>query len=510
MGYLASSSINVFPAVKRSSDYQAKARLMTEENMTRPYKVVWGDSYVLSKKNDNFLEFILDGYYIKVNTLDSIISSIGSYSQNVEYDLYAEAQIIQTTGTGYIELQGQDSGSNYTGINFAKVNKDATFTPSSGMTNYMKVCSFHISSNHFVINEINDERDIDLSIKGDFVAKDISAEDINAETATISTSLSSPTITSTNITNSNKIASPTVECQDANGTTTIDGWGIRTTSSTGVNLIAGKLYVGTSGSQVVADSGNIAIDGNETIGGNETINGNATISGTTSLGNTLTISTGGANIIGNTSVNGSLTSSNALTVGSNGADITGDSIVKGDLTVREQLSVAGGFTFGNSGGTIDGKATINGGVEAKDNVTITNSNSTNRNNVVIKNSSNTNVLTIDNSGKVSANGGFFSNGLIAPLFSTTLPSDFNAQSVLENTRTYCEYKDSRPTNAPSTSPTAPRVATLEVFHTGSSNTDQYALQRYTNVGPGIGTLVYYRVMKKASGSSSWTVYENWD
>ena len=61
-----SDKIFVFPCVSRDNDYDLKAKIMSEENITNLIKSITDNtSYVINDDLNN-LEFIIDGYYFKL------------------------------------------------------------------------------------------------------------------------------------------------------------------------------------------------------------------------------------------------------------------------------------------------------------------------------------------------------------------------------------------------------------------------------------------------------------
>lgn len=170
--------------------------------------------------------------------------------------------------------------------------------------------------------------------------------------------------------------------------------------------------------------------------GGASIVGDATISNSLSAGNT---SIGGTlTTTGNTSVGGTLTSSKKLTVSANGADITGATSINGNTTISGSLST------GNT--SVGGTLTVGGNVDVT-------------------------------GGSVTSSGGFFSNGLTTPLYSTTMPSDFN--SATTGPRIYFQNYNGLPSHGPSVPTGVNYEMLLEVFHAGSPSTSENVLQRLT-------------------------------
>ena len=113
MAYLASSDVTVFPSTVRGNT-QRSARLISEENLVNIVnKLVDKDAFVISSEVGlQFLEFIINGYYFKVNYANLI--------QQFPYSTDIFASIITgVNADAYTVLFGQDSQSNYEGVAFS-------------------------------------------------------------------------------------------------------------------------------------------------------------------------------------------------------------------------------------------------------------------------------------------------------------------------------------------------------------------------------------------------------
>jgi hypothetical protein len=67
MGNLNSSLVSVFPCVSRTDDYALDSKLLSEKNLSNIIKCVTDKkSFVINDDLDN-LEFVIDGYYFKLN-----------------------------------------------------------------------------------------------------------------------------------------------------------------------------------------------------------------------------------------------------------------------------------------------------------------------------------------------------------------------------------------------------------------------------------------------------------
>lgn len=67
---ISSENIFVFPCVSRSKNYDLKAKLMSEENITNIIKSITDKkSYIINDDLSN-LEFVIDGYYFKLTGVE--------------------------------------------------------------------------------------------------------------------------------------------------------------------------------------------------------------------------------------------------------------------------------------------------------------------------------------------------------------------------------------------------------------------------------------------------------
>lgn len=173
------------------------------------------------------------------------------------------------------------------------------------------------------------------------------------------------------------------------------------------HIKAGSISTGTTGSISTGTISASSLSTSSTITSSGKINANGGID--VPSGKTLTVN-GTTTLNGTTNFNGTL-SVNSLTASS--------------------VTASNGLSVGSNGAIINGATSING------NTTVT--------------------------GQVNATGGFFSNGLIAPLFSTTVPTDFNEAKT--GPRFYFDYKATAPANAPA-SASFPKNVMLEVFSNG--------------------------------------------
>ena len=110
MIYAKSADVEVFPSTKRSNEYASQSRLLSEKSFSRLVnQLVNKDSFIINyDSNSNLIEFNIHGYYFKINSFSSLLSS-----SNIVGNLYACIKINNTTQ----ELAGQDNtGGNYEGV----------------------------------------------------------------------------------------------------------------------------------------------------------------------------------------------------------------------------------------------------------------------------------------------------------------------------------------------------------------------------------------------------------
>lgn len=106
---LYSSSVKVYPSARRGAT-NAYSRLLSEEAMTRLINTLIDyDGFVISDDN-NTLRFNIKGFYFEVE-LDTLTDEFSA-----ETSIYGTIQLTQFGD--FWELDGQDSGNVYTGIDF--------------------------------------------------------------------------------------------------------------------------------------------------------------------------------------------------------------------------------------------------------------------------------------------------------------------------------------------------------------------------------------------------------
>lgn len=113
MAYLASGSVDVFPATRRSDEYQRRSRLITEYNFTNMVKLLTErPSYCVTKDYDanKPFEFYIYGYYFKISQASLLVSTTGA--QGTVY-----AYITLDTGNAIPEISGLDDEGRYEGLN---------------------------------------------------------------------------------------------------------------------------------------------------------------------------------------------------------------------------------------------------------------------------------------------------------------------------------------------------------------------------------------------------------
>lgn len=118
--YASSDNVDVFPSAKRGAQENAKrtARLLTEQNLINIILSLLDthadddDKSFVIRADSEFIEFILHGYYFKVDRTDSAVYG--------EPDIYANIILNSTTvGEDTIsELDGVDVDGEYHGVSF--------------------------------------------------------------------------------------------------------------------------------------------------------------------------------------------------------------------------------------------------------------------------------------------------------------------------------------------------------------------------------------------------------
>ena len=86
MSNLASSNVFVFPCISRTGDYAVDSKLLSEKNLSNIIKCVTDKkSFVINNDLSN-LEFVLDGYYFKLNsyTLTGTVYAYLTYKESDE------------------------------------------------------------------------------------------------------------------------------------------------------------------------------------------------------------------------------------------------------------------------------------------------------------------------------------------------------------------------------------------------------------------------------------------
>lgn len=154
---------------------------------------------------------------------------------------------------------------------------------------------------------------------------------------------------------------------------------------------------------------------------------------------------------------------------------TGSISTSGSIASGGQISANGGVSIpsgksltNNGSSTFNGSSSFNGTANFANTTTFTgttNLNGTTNFNGELSVDSLTTTGDVTVGGTVYASGNFSSNGLIASMFSTTIPTDFNDAKT--GPRFYFGYKSTAPTNAPN-SASFPKNVLLEVFSNGGN------------------------------------------
>lgn len=115
MANLKSNSVEVYPSTRRDTSYQKTSRMFNERNAIAPIKhLAENSSYVITTEFDanGAFEFVIDGYYFKINPARVLIEDAGTSLKIFGY-------IILDTMNAITELYGVDdpTTSLYTGLN---------------------------------------------------------------------------------------------------------------------------------------------------------------------------------------------------------------------------------------------------------------------------------------------------------------------------------------------------------------------------------------------------------
>lgn len=67
MSKLASGKVSVFPCISRTGDYALDSKLLSEKNLSNIIKCVTDKKSFIVNEDLSNLEFVIDGYYFKLN-----------------------------------------------------------------------------------------------------------------------------------------------------------------------------------------------------------------------------------------------------------------------------------------------------------------------------------------------------------------------------------------------------------------------------------------------------------
>lgn len=130
MSYLQTSTIEVFPSVKRGKN-QVSARLMSEQAISGIVNnLIDTDGFIITRNitSDGPFEFNIHGYYFKIDHINNLTNQFSTATS-----IYG---IIQIKEEGNYELlQGQDDEGEYRGIEFNS-SSGPTETPETGTKVY--------------------------------------------------------------------------------------------------------------------------------------------------------------------------------------------------------------------------------------------------------------------------------------------------------------------------------------------------------------------------------------
>lgn len=128
MAYIESSKIEVFPTSIARPAFPY-ARVLTEDHILDMIRnVAPADSYVITETFSEIqpLEFIIHGYYVKLNATSSVKHSFGG--NNVYAHIF-----IDTSSPTHPQLYGTDNESTFTGVTFSDT---ATVAAPTGLEHY--------------------------------------------------------------------------------------------------------------------------------------------------------------------------------------------------------------------------------------------------------------------------------------------------------------------------------------------------------------------------------------
>lgn len=394
---IKSADIKVYPCAYRNSLFDIEAKLNTENNIRRTAGVSQYGSYILNYSLTNNeitdIEFVIDGYYFKINNANNYLTNAteGSQTQNWYAVIQLASQDIGTTETSrastyYLDsiVSGTEDTADANEFDLeldAKSSTIANFNDLDANTYYFTGLKLVDSTSQISGSNI---KTIQL-VKDGRIFKNNLLPRIGAGAYD-----NSVLIGSTQRLN--------IETNRSDGSL-IDGAANQT--------IVGKYNTPTNkeGAFVVGDgdaaarhtileayNGTVNINGNVNFNGSDKsfinnaaaiFNHGLTINGTTSSNNTLQVN-GAATITGNTALEDSLTVSGAATLGSS-LDVAGNTSLSDTLTVGKAtklngtLTVSDVTTLNNNlivsgghatslGGTlwVSGKTTLNNNLVAKD------------------------------------------------------------------------------------------------------------------------------------------------
>lgn len=128
MAYLETSKIEIFPTSIARPTFPY-ARVLTEDHILDMIRnVAPADSYVITETFSEIqpLEFIIHGYYVKLNATPSVKHSFGG--NNVYAHIF-----IDTSSPTHPQLYGTDNQSTFTGVTFSDT---ATVDAPTGLEHY--------------------------------------------------------------------------------------------------------------------------------------------------------------------------------------------------------------------------------------------------------------------------------------------------------------------------------------------------------------------------------------
>lgn len=394
---IKSADIKVYPCAYRNSLFDIEAKLNTENNIRRTAGVSQYGSYILNYSLTNNeitdIEFVIDGYYFKINNANNYLTNAaeGSQTQNWYAVIQLASQDIGTVETSrastyYLDsiVSGTEDTADANEFDLeldAKSSTIANFNDLDANTYYFTGLKLVDSTSQISGSNI---KTIQLVKDGRIFKNNLlprigagaydnsvligSTQRLNIETNRSDGSLidgaANQTIVGKYNTPTNKEGAFVVGDGDAaarhtileayNGTVNINGnVNFNGSDKSFINNAAAIFNHGLTINGTTSSNNTLQVNGTTTITGNTALEDSLTVSGTATLGSSL-------DVAGNTSL------SDTLTVGK-ATKLNGTLTVSDVTTLNNNLIVSGGHAT-SLGGTlwVSGKTTLNNNLVAKD------------------------------------------------------------------------------------------------------------------------------------------------